>query len=150
VAYSPNGKYVTTGDTEGAVRIIDTATGEIRSTMTARELGPISALSFSRDGRQLAAAGWWRLVHVWDMEQRGTGRTLSKHSQPVLAVAFDPKGQYLASAGYDQTIIIWDAQTGKPLQTLPGHGSRIHSLAFSPDGQTLVSASHDGTVRLWN
>jgi WD40 repeat protein/serine/threonine protein kinase len=150
LAYSPDGKYVTTGDTESDVRVIDATSGRIRLVTAARELGPISALAFSHDGRQLAAAGWWRLVKVWDMEQPGIGLTLAKHSQPVLAVAFDPKGQYLASAGYDQTIIIWDAHDGKPLQTLAGHGSRIHSLVFSPDGRILVSASHDGTIRLWD
>jgi len=150
LAHSPDGKYVTTGDTESDVRVIDASTGQVRSAMAARELGPISALAFSHDGRHLAAAGWWRLVKVWDMERQGSGLTLAKHSQPVLAVAFDPKGHYLASAGYDQTIIIWDAREGKLLQTLTGHGSRIHSLVFSPDGRILASSSHDGTIRLWD
>ncbi len=145
-----DGKSLATGNTDGMVRILDVETGNELANLGDARLGPIKHVVFSPDGRQLAAAGWWRTIQLWNVEGWTRSFTLAGHAQPVLRVAFRPDGRQLASASYDQTVMVWDAPSGVRLKTLVDHRSRVLSVAFSPDGATLASASLDGTVKLWN
>jgi WD40 repeat protein len=70
----------------------------------ARVGGP-AVLSFSPDGRTLAAAAPGRAVRLWDVDgHRPLGRPL-RHTNYALTVAFSPDGRTLVSAG--DTVRLW-------------------------------------------
>jgi eukaryotic-like serine/threonine-protein kinase len=105
-------------------------------------------VSYSRDGKLLAAAGSAG-VRIWDS---ATGRLL--HNLPgrggrADCVAFSPDGQRLAT-GCESSIVIWNAVKGEPLLTLKGSAGLVRSVAFSPDGKTLVGAGMAGKAILWD
>ncbi|KAF1816850.1 hypothetical protein P152DRAFT_510201 [Eremomyces bilateralis CBS 781.70] len=112
--------------------------------------GPVSAVSFSPDGKTLASASYDETVKLWEAGSGKPLQTLKGHSGRVSAVAFSPDGKTLASASYDARVKLWDPGSGKPLQTLKGHSSPVSAVSFSPDGKTLASASHDARVKLWD
>ena len=161
VAFSPDGRWLVSGTTEGEIRMWDVATGEALTVfaepMEQKNLGHISALAFSPD-RALLAAGTHTQLHLWDVRtghkifsvstvhKRGWG---IHHDYPGPLV-FSPDGTILVNGHNSGTIQLWDVKTGDRIAALDGHTQEVETLKFSPDGETLVSTAQDGTIFLWN
>ena len=150
VAFSPDGKFLATSDTNGEIclwrELVD---GEQLLNFTGHTSW-VPAVAFSPDGRTLVSCSTDRTVKLWDV---GTGKclkTLQGHTSRIWCVAFSPDGQTVVSGSDDQTLKLWDVRTGECLKTLRKHTAAIWAVSFSPDGQTLVSASEDQTLRLWD
>jgi WD40 repeat protein len=109
--------------------------------------GKPTCLTFSPDGRFLAAGGEDQAVRIWSLTGEARTRT-SVCLTRVHAVAFAPGGQ-LAAVAAGHWLTLHDTATNKPLGLLEGHVGVIRALSFAPDG-TLLSAGDDGTVRLWD
>ena len=151
IAFSPDGKTLASGGSDGRVRLWDSITGEHLKKFTGYgRLGFIWDLAFSPDGSTLACATFDG-VKFWDVV---TGQaTTSFAEEAVMSIAYSPNGTTLASGGDgdNPTIHLWDVATGVHKQTLTGRGQWfIRDLAFSPDGSTLASGSWDGTTILWH
>ena len=163
LAFSPDGRWLVSGTTEGEIRMWDVATGEalavfseLTEPMEREHLRHISALAFSPD-RALLAAGTPTQLHLWDVR---TGHKIfsvstvykrgwvTHHDYPKPLV-FSPDGAILVS-GHSRTIQLWDAKTGDRIAVLDGHTQQVETLKFSPDGETLVSTAQDGTIFLWD
>jgi len=161
LAFSPDGRWLVSGTTEGEIRMWDVATGEplaVFAEPTEQEnLGRISALAFSPD-RALLAAGTLSQLHLWDVR---TGHKISSvstvhkrgwgihHNYPKPLV-FSPDGAILLSGHDSGTIQLWDAKTGDSIAALDGHTQQVETLKFSPNGETLVSTAQDGIIFLWD
>jgi WD40 repeat protein len=122
VAFSPDGTRTASGSQDRVVRVWDATTGK-QLWEGKGHSGTISAVAFSRDGRQLASASGGIMRNrspggpVWPID-------LEKHV-PDLKV--------------------WDAVTGQELLslTLPG---KTRALAISPDGETVAAAFGPSTL----
>ena len=161
VAFSPDGRWLVSGTTEGEIRMWDVATGEVLTVFAEpteeKNLGHISALAFSAD-RALLAAGTPSQLHLWDVRtghkifsvstvhKRGW-RTYQDYPRPLV---FSPDGTILVNGHSSGTIQLWDVKTGDKIAALDGHTQEVETLKFSPDGETLVSTAQDGTIFLWD
>jgi WD40 repeat protein len=114
------------------------------------DLGATNAVTFSPDGRLLAAATSAGAAVLWDVATRRRRAVLPGSHDELTSVAFSPDGQVLASGSLNKTIIVWDVATGHRRAVLTGHRDEVLSVAFSPDGRTLASGSADNTVILWD
>jgi predicted NACHT family NTPase len=149
VAFSPDGKLLATGGTDGVVRCWDVASG--REILTGKGHNSwVSSVAFSPDGKTLASSSSDRTVKLWNCHSGECFQTLQGHSDMVRSVAFSPDGKTLASGSDDRTVKLWDCRSGECLQTWQGHSDMVRSVAFSPDGKTLASGSNDLTVKLWD
>lgn len=114
---------------------------------------PLKDAAFSPDGRQLATAGAYAFIDLWDTASGGHvgGIQPSDSAQAAYdAVAWSPDGATLAFGGVDRILYVWDVWANRLRHRLEGHGDEITSAAFSADSSLLISGSWDGTVRLWD
>jgi RNA polymerase sigma factor (sigma-70 family) len=110
--------------------------------------GTIFALSFSPDGKSLAA-GRSEKVEIHDTVARKVAR---QFGPGAVALAYSPDGRTLAAAGAkgDKVARLYDPNTGQEIRALEGHTEAVTSVAFSPDGKLLLTASKDGSAALWD
>ena len=162
VAFSPDGKTWATAEGHpfnvllpGRVRIWDVQGGarffanRPKSEIPIRHGGAFG-LTFSPDGKLLAAGGNNGTVWLWEPARREFRRILDGHTGRVHLVAFSPDGRVLATSGNDMQVRIWDLTVVPPAAVLRGQPASVSSMAFSPNGRVLASASDDGMVRLWD
>jgi WD40 repeat protein len=148
VAVSPDGSLVATGAGEGGARLYDAKTGAL-----VRAIGEAGgpSITFSPDGRSLAAAGFHmdKLVGLYDVRTGKRLRTFAGHTEwEADACTISPDGKLLASTGVDKQILVWDLATGVLRHRLADQPFRVTTLAFSPDSATLASGGRN--VRLWD
>jgi len=147
--FSPDGRWIATGDLDRTVRLYDAATGQVVAEL-AGHAGRLYSVRFSPDGKRLVAGGLDGDAIVWDTSTRKPITKLSGHEQGVFTVAVSPDGRTFATGGYDGTVRLWDAESGKLLRELVcATGGKV-PVAFSPDGAMLASGVWDGTVILWD
>jgi hypothetical protein len=148
VAWSPDGKTLASGSRDNMVKLWDTATGKLLSTLEGHS-GEVWSVAWSPDGKTLASGSSDQTVKLWDTATGKLLTTLQGHNDVVASVAWSPDGKILASGSSDKTVKLWEAATGKPLTTLEGHTGTVYSVAWSPDGKTLASGAGDKKVKLW-
>ncbi len=68
VAYDPDGASIVTGSDDGALRLWDAASGELRATLTGHE-GGIRSVGFSPDGRNIISSANDGTVRIWDVAE---------------------------------------------------------------------------------
>jgi WD40 repeat protein len=149
VAFSPDGKLLATGDTNGEIRLYQVTDGK-QLLLFKGHTGFIWPIAFSPDGHILASGSDDPIVKLWDVK---TGQCLAKlqgHSGGIWSVAFSPDGSLIATGSEDQTVKLWNTSTKKYLTTLQGHSNRVTSVAFCPQSSVVVSGSDDQQVKLWD
>src|SRR5437868_6325440 len=97
----------------------------------------VGCVSFSPDGKQLAAASADSSARIFDFKTGRQIHALRGHKDYVVSLAFAPNGSALATASYDLTARIWDMKSSSAAHVLRGHRGALMSVAFSPDGKWL-------------
>ena len=136
-----------------------------------RHSGPVGALAFSPDGRNLVAgfgsknmltrSGAPTPLKIWEVASRRLIRRLNGPRNYCVSLDFSRDGTLLASGSHDGTATLWSTATWIKLQTLEnqdkdslyaqsGAPAMVEDVAFSPDGKTLAMASREGSVQLWD
>ena len=93
------------------------------------------ALSFSPDGRLLAAADGDALVRVYDASTGSLRGTPAEFLLEHFTVAFSPDGKSVLTGGADKTISIIDVESRKVTRMLPKQSGMVSSLDVSADGK---------------
>ena len=151
-AVSPDGRTAAIEAADGGLRLLDLASGRVRTLLRQGHLG---ARAFSPDGRTLSTAEDGGNVILWDVEEGVPTETLEGHVGTNEQHAFSPDGRTLYTAGNDGRVIVWDVagdrRLGRPFpRGLGGLESGLNPPAFalSPDGRALAVARLDGRVEL--
>lgn len=149
LAFSPDGKMLAAGDSNGQIRLLRIEDEQTIATFYKHGWWTVS-IAFSPDGEKLVSSSIDRTVKLWNVQTGKCIYDLLGHTDWVWTVAFSPNNQLIASGCNDKTIKLWDANTGECLTTLTGHDGWVLAVTFSPDGQTLISGSYDRTIKFWD
>lgn len=151
IEFSPADNQVATGNRHGIVWIWNLSTGQEVTSLEEEGAGWIRELTYSPDGKLIAAVHTDGTVNIWDIEKEEIANSVSL-SGLILEMndpfTFSPDGEMMAGAsedGTDNIIQFWstdDAVKTKSIQV----GDRIKSLAFSPDGSMIVVAAQEETA----
>jgi hypothetical protein len=146
MAYNYEGDLLAVGGDSGNVTLYSVSQQAVKTTMSAG--GRVTALTFSRDNKYLAAAAGPRVI-VWDLASN-QARSFN-HGGTVLAVAFGPGNDLLASGGTDKDVVLWSLNLGQEVGRLRGaHSKDIRFLSFQGRGETLVSVGADRNICFWD
>jgi len=148
VVFSPDGRWVASGDSDGIIRVWKSTDGTEIARMEHDEA--VTAIAFSPNGQWIISGSTDDTARVWNViTSREIARML--HSNVVSYVAFNPDGQRVVSASWDGTVRVWEASTGIEISRMV-HDGVVTAVAFSPDGHWLVSGGElsDATARVWD
>ncbi len=148
----PNQKVLTLNGDAGFLWDLKTLT----HTLSFRDSGAITQVSFASDGRFVATAS--QSLKIWDVATRkAVAKLESPHSVAMRSAIFSPlPGSHrFATGGEDGSIRLWDfdpetfriemvSELSDPSQTSP-----IRRLAISADQQWLLACGDTGMIRLW-
>lgn len=154
VTFSFDGRLLASAS-DYEVKVWDVATGEAVRTLDSRFM--ISAISFSADGRWLAAGQMTGPeseygTTIWDLASGNVVRTLGRSSERVTSIIFSPDGNVLVTGHTDG----FGARRSESVQirglvtdTWRMHAKVGSSVAMSADGRRLAAAGHDGTFKVF-
>jgi WD40 repeat protein len=154
--YSPDGRQLAIGLSDGTIRIIDSATGR-QQLILRGEWRQGSHLCYRADGKRIASfemssgAGTGQGKGKYRLWDTTTGQQLAILGEGhitdlsrTLARAFRPDGKRVFAATDEEFIGMYDADTGRQLSVLGPHGGPIDFIACSPDGKRFVVATYAG------
>jgi WD40 repeat protein len=152
VAFSPDGKWLFTGDANGTGVLWDAATLKEVHRLHAHTR-KIAAAAFLPDGSRLLTASLDNTVAQWDLASgRELGPLVLRHPDPVNSLALIPgRRQALTSCtGRNHaTVRLWDLDLARVIEALP-LDEETTAVAVTSDGRhALTVHAKRSAVRLW-
>ncbi len=150
LAWSPDDKYLATGDQDCTVHFWMVRLGE-----------DLQMSGFPRKVRELAwdcgsrflATGGGDMPCVWDCSGQGPAGTtptqLEGHEAAVSALAYQHAGPLLASGGDDGLLAVWQPANAKKPLAASAQDSGLTCLAWSPDDKRLAAGLENGRVMVF-
>jgi WD40 repeat protein len=152
-AWSPDGRRVVSGSTDGTLVLWDAVVGVLETELARLKDMHIGFCTFSPDGGRVAAV--WRApgsedagaVGVWDVDS-GT-EIVRRVTGGTSVCAFSPAGDRLA-LGDGEVVELWDPRPGGDSLRLTAHTGSICAVGFSPDGTRVLSVGREWVAKLWD
>jgi WD40 repeat protein len=149
IAYSPDGKWLASGENDGTLTSWDIRAWTVQADLTQAHGGlGVSAITYLPGGKRLLTAGGDGVVMERTAADLQPVREVTKHAKSARAVVVFPDGKQAASVGLDAKIRVWDIAAGKVREW--NAPAPINALAVSPDGMRLLTGHADGAIRLWD
>jgi WD40 repeat protein/serine/threonine protein kinase len=147
IAFSPDGRQIASGNSEGTIQLIEASTGRDVASLKGHDK-IIGALTFSPDGRLIASGGYDTTVKLWDVASAREIRTLKDQKSSVNRVAFHPDGRRLTAIAIDGIAKTWDVESGNLIETQNVPPGFAASMAVRPDGLRFVGGAWDGSIKV--
>jgi WD40 repeat protein len=157
VSWSPDGRWISTGSGDSAVRIWDGETGKLEARLLGHT-GVVGTVDWAPDSRRLVSAGSDGSARVWEIgEQLGEvdGNEVltlaAQQRQSGTFAVFSPDGDHVISGDLGITAIkIWDVSLRGDAEVVNVPTDRLApvDVASLPGGRIVASHEH-GAASIW-
>ena len=155
VDYSPDSKYLATGDTRYlTVWEANSGTQVWQGQNSYRPYLSINtfyaefyAVDYSPDSKYLATGDNHNDAIIWEARS-GSRIQRMNHGAAVSTVSFNADGRYLATGDRSGTVSIWEVGSGQRLRQIE-LGAPVYIIAYSPDGEYLAVGGEDSTITFY-
>ena len=166
VSYSPDGRRIVSGSSDGTVRVWDPETcAELH--VLHGDSTAVSSVWYSPDGRYVFSGSLTGTVRIWDAETAAEVGVLNGNEGLLTNVSYSPDGRHIvivigtldgmarpwddetvrANDHEEETVRVWDAETGEEVYTLNDHEEELYATKLQDwwmPGVTLTRSSPDG------
>ncbi len=169
-AYAPDGKTIVTGNRDGNVHFWDVSTAALKNTFTGAKNGSISNITYSPDGKMIAAVSSYNDQVLLRDAKTGKHKATLKHfglidtifvllqnrEYEIGPIAYSPDGKTIVTGGdyytvEKGTVYLWDANTGKRKRVIFKGPGMVSSVVFSKDGKRIIATGDwKNEVRVWH
>ena len=115
---------------------------------TAQVAGITSTITFSPDGRFVAAGSTAGFVEIVDAATGEGVARLASHSHGITNVQWSPDGKRITTCAEDDTFRIWDSATAEELLVFGPETLGSRFAIWSPDGRRIATFSPSGMIRV--
>jgi WD40 repeat protein len=134
VAFSLNDRYLATATADGTIQVRDILSSQ--QPISSEKLNTyVRDVSFSPDGKFIAAIGLDKKVYLWQMETNGSAEPFLKQESldntNVVAVDFSSDDNYLAIADTNGRVRIWDTTSKNSADEWTAKVKDLVTVAFS-------------------
>jgi WD40 repeat protein len=151
VSFSPDGKTLLGGGSDGRVRLWDVAEAATRLVTPRGHGGAINDLKLSGARNLLVTLGDDQLIRFWRLDSTVPLADAYKVAgRAAKGLAISPDGQMLAAGDDAGNVQLWKLGEETPPALLTGHRQQVWALTFSRDGKRLLSADRGGEIRIWD
>ncbi|MBI1747734.1 MAG: hypothetical protein HYR55_14270 [Acidobacteria bacterium] len=148
VAWSPDGRRVVSGSSDGTLMIWSAETYQLITTLRDHE-SAVLCVAWSPNGRFIASGSMDETVKIWNPDTYQVIGTYEGHNGRVLTLAIAPDNRRIASGSFDGDVHIWDVQSFERLHARPNPSSQVWAVAWSPNGRQLA-VGMERTAEIWN
>ncbi|MCH7727085.1 MAG: PQQ-binding-like beta-propeller repeat protein [Planctomycetes bacterium] len=153
--FSPNGKWLATGDVRGVLSILDVAKRKTLRSIPAyaQDAVPevskaVQSLDISSDGQWIVTAAGKNSVCLWSAATGKLHLRRKEESQHPHLVRFSPDAtRVLVGDGRD--IVVWEVSSGQTVQEFET-ARPIISADFCDRGRVVVTGHWDDQIQFWD
>lgn len=150
ITFSPDGRYIATGDSQGTVVIWNRADRSVLRRINAH-VGEVKHLLFLAGRNELATAGKDGAIRLLGITGTEETATLSAPSEfAITSLTGSTDGQFIYASSENMTVKGWNVSMRTLRGTLDLKNRQINSIALSPDGDFMAFAEEDNSVLLWS
>lgn len=148
LAFSPDGKVLAGGNGE-RIRLLDVATGELKSTFAAHA-NNVNTIKYFPDGNKFISHGGDNNVCIWDAEIGDFLRLYRSNASNVSSIDISIDGNTLAIVSSDGSLTLWNNLTGGKIKTITSE-TELNYVQYAPDGKTFACiGDEDITMQLFD
>jgi len=150
LVWTPDGKSLFVGATNGLVTMLNAQTGQVVRTLSGHTSWiTIRGLQLSTDGTVLYSAGLDGLICVWDVASGTQKATYNQHQLSIFGISLEPDGNRLVSTSDQEgRLLIWDMANQQIIGTFRVGQGIPTGIRYSNDGKVLAASGFNGMLRL--
>jgi WD40 repeat protein len=149
VAFSPNGTFLVTGDSLGAIEVWETDSFTLVRDLPAHT-GYTRAVSFSAGGDLLFTSGDDGAVRVWNTTDWSNVDNITGHTDVVGEMSVCGSAGYLATGSRDDSLRIYNLSDLSLMHTFTNFDSDVTGLGWGAGCDTVYGTDLNSNIRQFN
>jgi RNA polymerase sigma factor (sigma-70 family) len=147
LAFTPDGKVLLTGDTDGFLRFWDPASGKELRNIPHFAKCPAS-FAFASDGARLAVMDGFAMIRLIDLASGKDLLPTLGHRSDVTSIVVSSDCQTSVTASQDCSLRFWQAATGCEQRQRNASADNYTPPRFLPDGTTYLAPESDNLLHV--